>query len=47
VGFVYASEVTHERHRSLLGSAILFTDSSAILLLPVYHKLITKNWIYF
>jgi MFS family permease len=47
VGFVYASELLPERHRLILGSAILFMDSSTMLLLPLYHKFITKNWIYF
>ena len=47
VGFVYASEITREKHRAILGSCILFIDSSAMIVLPMYHKVISKNWVYF
>lgn len=47
VGFVYAGEMFSEEYRSIVGSAILFTDSATMLLLPLYFKLISKNWLYF
>jgi len=47
VGFVYAGEMFSEDYRSIVGSAILFTDSATIILLPLYYKLISKNWLYF
>jgi len=31
----------------VLGSVILFVDSSTMLLYPMYHRFLTKNWIYF
>ena len=47
VGFVYAGEMFSEDYRSIVGSVILFTDSATILFLPLYYKLISKNWLYF
>jgi hypothetical protein len=47
VGFVYAGEMFSEEYRSIVGSAILFTDSATMILLPLYYKLISKNWFYF
>ena len=47
VGFVYAGEMFSEEYRSIVGSVILFTDSATILFLPLYYKLISKNWLYF
>ena len=36
-----------EKHRIMLGSIILFMDSSTMLTFPVYHRFISKNWIYY
>ena len=47
VAFTYAGEFLKERDRQLIGSMILFCDSSAMVMLPLYFKLISKNWIYF
>ena len=47
VGFVYAGEMFSEDYRSIIGSAILFTDSATMIFLPLYYKLISKNWLYF
>ena len=30
-----------------MGSVILFMDSAAILILPLYHRFLSKNWLYF
>jgi MFS family permease len=47
VGFVYASEMLPEKYRTTIGSFILFNDSATMILLPVYHKLMSKSWLYF
>ena len=47
VGFVYASELLPERYRTILGSAILFADSSSIVVLPIYHRFLSKSWLPF
>ena len=47
VGFVYAGEMFPEEYRSMVGSIILFTDSATMIFLPLYFKLISKNWLYF
>lgn len=47
VGFVYAGEMFPEEYRSMIGSIILFTDSATMIFLPLYFKLISKNWLYF
>jgi hypothetical protein len=40
-------ELLPERHRDLLGTVILFADSSTMLLVPLYHRFLSKNWLYF
>jgi MFS family permease len=47
VGFVYAGEMFSEEYRTVVGSIILFTDSATMIFLPLYFKLISKNWLYF
>ena len=46
VGFVYAGEMFPEKYRSIIGSIMLFTDSATMIILPLYFKFISKNWLY-
>ncbi|TNV79478.1 hypothetical protein FGO68_gene17792 [Halteria grandinella] len=47
VAFTYAGEFLKERERQVIGSMILFCDSSAMVLLPLYFKFVSKYWLYF
>lgn len=47
VGFTYAGEFLTERDRPFVGSMILFCDSSAMVLLPLYFKFVSKYWLHF
>jgi MFS family permease len=47
VGFVFAGEMFSEKYRSTIGSIILFSDSATMIFLPLYFRLISKNWLYF
>jgi hypothetical protein len=41
------TELVPERDRTFVGSLVNFVDASTILLLPLYFKFVTKEWIYF
>jgi hypothetical protein len=45
--FVYLSELVPEKHRTIVGTLILFADASTMSLLPLYFRFVTKEWSYF
>lgn len=47
VNFVMACELAPKKHRTKLGSLILFSDASTIMLLSLYFKYVSKDWVYY
>jgi MFS family permease len=47
ISFVYLTELVPERHRTAVGTLVLFADASSMTLYPLYFRFVTKEWIYF
>ena len=47
VSFVYMCELVPEKHRTYIGSVLLFLDATTVGLVSVYFRFISKNWLYF
>jgi MFS family permease len=45
VTFVFSQELVPKKYQNYIGSAILFGDASTMLILAVYHGLLSKNWV--
>jgi MFS family permease len=47
VTFVYLTELVPSSYRTLVGTLILFSDASSMILLPLYFRFVSKNWLWF